>query len=446
MSVQRFVTWSLLASSFAVTAACSSAEDGNAAVDPRGGSGNATGGTSGAASGGDGGMTAGGAGGTSGSAGSSGSAGTGGAICAEECPSGGFCLMGECKCPADAPDICDATCVSLDNDAEHCGDCETACDAGAACSMGVCGPAPTELTSGDGCGVIRLALSGTDLYWTEAESGKVRTLPIAGGTASDVASGQLEPLSIAADDEGVYWANQGDGSADSSTVMKKAFPLDADPAVTLATGTAGEGESPVILAIAVADATLYYTLVHDVHAISTDESVTDDVIVGTATNLDNGGGAEGFPSGLALDDTYVSWTTGQRSGVERDDRDEGDDAYLELGESQADLLLPDIASDGTSAYWASGERIVMSLLVREPADGNTTLVTTPDFHKITALTIDATNVYFANDAGFVFKAPLAGGDAVAIARDQSEPTSLIVDGTTLVIATADCAIRTLSLE
>ena len=364
--------------------------------------------------------------------------------CAEACPMGGFCMAGECKCPSDKTDICEATCVSLQANPAHCGVCGTACDAGAACVAGTCGEPPTELTKGTTCGAMRLAIVGTDLYWTEADSGAVKTMPTTGGTPTDVATGQLKPISIAADADGVYWANEGDASADSCTVMKKALPLAAGAPVVLATGAATDPDSPVIKAIAVADSTLYYTLIHDVHAISTDESETDDVVVGTATNLDIGMAA-GFPSGLAVDGTYVVWTTGLRSAIERDDLLEGTDGYLELGESQGDVLWHNVASDGTNAYWATTTNIVTSALVKEAGGANTTLATTPDFKPITAFAIDAANVYFAND-GSIFKAPLAGGDPVMVARDQAAPSSMVISGTTLYFATSDCAIRTLTIE
>jgi hypothetical protein len=358
---------------------------------------------------------------------------------------GGFCLMGECKCPADKSDICDNTCVSWATDPDHCGDCATVCDPGAACIASACGDAPVELIEGTGCGVIRLAILDSDIYWTEADSGKVRTMPLAGGAATDVATGQLKPMSIAADADGVYWANEGDGSADSSTVMKQALPLSADPPVLLKTGTATDPESPVIKAIAVADSMLYYTQVHEVHAISTDESETEDIVVGQATNLDIGPEGAGYPSGLVLSDPYVIWTTGQRAGVERDTLAEGQDGYLELGESQGDMLWADIATDGTTVYWATGSSVRYIALEKVEGETPEELTTTPNFEAVTALTIDATNIYFSND-GFVYKAPLAGGDAVAIARDQAAPTSMVVSGTTLYYATSDCAIRSLSLE
>src|SRR5688572_13086196 len=97
MSVARLTLGSLLPCLVGLFVGCSSSEEqqpppmyiagspGNA-----GSAGNGTGG----------GGTAGSSGGDSGSSGMAGSAGSGGSMCAEQCPTGGFCMDGECKCPA----------------------------------------------------------------------------------------------------------------------------------------------------------------------------------------------------------------------------------------------------------------------------------------------------------------------------------------------------------
>jgi hypothetical protein len=267
----------------------------------------------------------------------------------------------------------------------------------------------------------------------------VRSVPVAGGTPTDIATAQVKPVSIAVDADGVYWSNEGDGAATAGSVMKMALPIEAGDPIVLATGTAVAPDTPEIFAIAVADSKLYYTLVHDVHEISTDEEVTDDIIVGTATNVV----PQGAPMGLALSDTHVVWTTGgERSAIEIDTRLEGNDGYVEVGDSQGDLVFADIATDGTNVYWASAAN-----LNKRPLDISADLEvvsTTLNFGNISAFTTDATNVYFAND-GYVFMAPLAGGDAITLARDQAEPTALVVSGSTLYFATSDCIIRSVPI-
>jgi hypothetical protein len=62
-----------------------------------------------------------------------------------------------------------------------------------------------------------IAVDATDVYYVTNEKGTVEKVPIAGGCATILASGQAEPQGIAVDGSNVYWTNAGDG-----TVMKLA--------------------------------------------------------------------------------------------------------------------------------------------------------------------------------------------------------------------------------
>ncbi len=55
----------------------------------------------------------------------------------QPCAEGLVCEAGECVCPDDLTD-CDGTCVDLDSDPEHCGDCANACDQDQTCDQGRC--------------------------------------------------------------------------------------------------------------------------------------------------------------------------------------------------------------------------------------------------------------------------------------------------------------------
>ena len=356
---------------------------------------------------------------------------------AADCPNGGVCRSGTCACSADAPDLCTGagkgSCVSKQTDPENCGVCGMKCASGAACGAGKCGEAPVLVGMAPGCGRLRMAVGAGNLYFTAQMSGAVQSLPVAGGTVVDVASAQLGPSQVAADASGVYWLVDGDGSPGSSKVMKKALPLAAGPPVVLkASSTADK-----IRALTVRANKLYYALGHDVHVISTDETATSDDIVGTATNYDVNpptGQPSGEPSGLAADDALVCWTTATRQGVERDDTMPGVEGYVELGESQGDLLLNDIATDGTYVYWANGDQ-----LVRAKADtkGNVNVSKTFEFDPITAFSISATDVYFAGQLGGVLKHALTppadpNNDATVVpptplARDQMNVSSVVLD-------------------
>ncbi len=419
--------------------ACSGGEvkDTKTPLPPMGGSSSANGGSS---------MTNGGSGGAS-----SGSGGGDDGTCkVADCPSGGFCKMGMCACGADKPEVCtganvgggaNGVCTNRMTDPNNCGVCGTKCDVGAVCVAGMCGDAPTEIGTATGCGSMRLAIQGANIYWTEAMSGKVMSAPLAGGAAVEVATGQLEPTQIAADAMGVYWVNQGDATAGSSKVMKKALPLAAGAPVTLK----ASADMVKILAITVAAGKLYYGLNHDVHAISTDEAVTTDDIVGTATDFDNfppDGMPSGEPAGLVVSGTKLFWTTATRQGVEGDDTAPGTDGYVELGESQGSLLKQDIGSDGTNGYWVDGSnfrRAAMKPLVD--------VASTPEFDNITAFAMNATTVYFAGEMGLLLKhdlqPPAAGGTpapAEPVARDQLKTTSVALDAAKVYWA-SDCVIR-----
>ncbi len=275
--------------------------------------------TGGKAAGGSGGATA--AGSTADGSGGSTVGGGSGMACTTtpDCMGTGFiCKAGMCACTTDVPDVCGAgataACVNKKADPEHCGDCLSKCDAGATCVDSKCTKKPVELSKGTGCGPMRLAIQGTDVYWTEPMTKKVRSMPLAGGAAVEVATGDTLSY-IAADATGVYW---NDDAAFASKVMKKALPLAAGAPVALVTHPLTASDTNKILGIAVHGRKLYYSLAHDVHQIST--TGTGDMIVGTAVNYDAPAKIDGIPHGIAVNETMIAWTdVGDRNGVEGDD-------------------------------------------------------------------------------------------------------------------------------
>ncbi len=310
---------------------------------------------------------------------------------------------------------------------------------GAAGASSVMGKDPTELAVTTGCGTVRLAVTASDVYWTESASGRVMTVPIAGGTAREVATAQSDPGDIAVDASGVYWVNRGNGSR----VMKKPLPpTDSAPSV-LKQGTGAEG----FLALAVRDGVVYYSQAHDVHAISTDENVTGDDVVGTAINYDVNppdGEPSGNPAALAVTETTVYWTTAQRFGVESDDIQPGIAGYRELGQSQMNLLLEDIAADGIYAYWAKGEFLVRA---RAGTLGDFTVTTTPDASAVAAFAISEDDVYLATESGDILVHALTPEDPVEPASllvvGQPDVTAVAVD-TARVYWASGCAIRSVA--
>jgi hypothetical protein len=295
---------------------------------------------------------------------------------------------------------------------------------------------------------------GTTLYWVENTSGKVMSLDLAtpAATPVEIATGQLKPSGIAADASGVYWVNTGDGTPGSSTLMKKALPLVAGMPIVLATGSATPPAEDVIRALALTADGVLYTLVHDVHLVSKNEAETDDIIVGTATNLDleTPDKADGLPSALAVSGNYVAWTTDKRQGVERDDLSEGGDGYAELGESQGSILFPDIGVDGENLFWAAAEAIRTTPITKADGPGYKFLTASKDFDALTAFTVVPGAVYFAAMKGAIATHSLTAAEPpvapVPIARDQQGVSSLVVVGDQLIWATQECKLLASALK
>jgi hypothetical protein len=383
--------------------------------------------------------------------GTAGSGGGGSNACTKtaDCATNGFCKAMACTCPVDKPDQCQSgdnpkgACVDRKNDADNCGACGMKCDGGAACIEGKCGAVPIELAKSTGCGSIRMALGGTTLYFAESMSGKIKSIPVAGGVVTEIATGQTKPTQIVADAGGVYWIDEG---AAATKILKKALPIAAgEPVVLKATTSATEK----ILAIAVGGDKIYYTLGHEVHQISTDAATKTDTVVGVAVNHDlEPPMPAGEPAGLVVNGNLVAWTTSGRQGVERDDITEGENGYQELGESQGNLLLQDLGMDAMYVYWANGENFVRA---KNDVKGNASITHPPSFDPITAFAINAQNVYFAAKLGMILKhdlTPLAEDlqkPSVAVAREQPAATSVVLDATKVYWATSDCAIRSSAL-
>jgi hypothetical protein len=69
-------------------------------------------------------------------------------------------------------------------------------------------------------------------------------------------------------------------------------------------------------------------------------------------------------------------------------------------------------------------------------------------NKITAFSISNDTVFFAGDdpAGTVYRAPLTGSGAIAVAPKQTGISSIVANATTAYWATAACTIVSVALE
>jgi hypothetical protein len=337
--------------------------------------------------------------------------------------------------------------VARDSDPANCGSCGTACEPQAACVAGKCGPAPHELAKAAACGDVRLALVGSQLFWTERKSGRVRALSLQGGADVEVASGELAPNRIAADDGGVYWVDAGDGSSGSSKVMQAAQPVGSAPAIPVVTAPSTDP----FVGVAVDAGKLYYGLGHDIHAVAADSSDSTDVIVGVSFARNDTRMPDGAPEALTVHDGRVYWIVTTVGSVESDDLLAGVDGTPRVGHS-GQLWPNDLGFAGNYVYYAA----FASLYAAQTDMPALAVGSSADDAAVEAFAVNATNGYFGDQGGRLSRHDLAlpaGPDfqptpSLPLARDQGDITSVVLDDANVYWASVDatsgdCAIRRL---
>jgi hypothetical protein len=217
-----------------------------------------------------------------------------------------------------------------------------------------------------------IVVDATNVYWTSPESGAVLTVPLAGGSAVTLASGQNNPHSIALDTTSVYWAN-----LDAVMKMPKA------------------GGTPVALAAGLA---FVSTIVLD----STSVYWSDATAPGSVKKVPLGGGRatvfapnQGAAEVLVLSGTNICWSLACGAVC----------APLGGGCPSFEPALADvnIASDESNLYgWTKhGE------LVKVPiAGGAPTILPAAPGQIVYQVVVDGSNVYWTEwGSGTVRKLP-----------------------------------------
>jgi hypothetical protein len=284
-----------------------------------------------------------------------------------------------------------------------------------------------------------IAVHGGQVFWVNPDyesDGDVRAVPIEGGTPTTRSSGgptagpELCGLGclggLAVDGTSIYWVNPGVRGNSDGTVMK--MPLDGGTATTLASGQ----NLPV--AIAIDSTSVYWTNYgSDVHGGdgggAKDGSVMSVPLEGgTPTILAQG---QKFPLGIATDGTNVYWLSQGGPAVMTAPLAGGTPMALASARSWG----TGIAVDSTGVYWSSpGERAV----TRTPLDGSagTILFSTPSADPApNGIAIDDKNVYWTEFlGGGIVKAPLAGGPPTTIFAGHAGhgiPAGIAVDSTSV---------------
>lgn len=308
-------------------------------------------------------------------------------------------------------------------------------------------PKPTELTHVDGCGTMYLALNKGTLYFTDSMHGKVSSIPVAGGTVTDVATGQKAPIAIAADDGAVYWSTSGAGASDNSLMMKTsagtpalitttkknaaAFTLDGKGAIYY-----GDGDDLLkVDAKAAATAAKIGTFEGGPTAV-----VLTDMRIFTTLTLDNAVQWRAFDPASSGCTDPIARPAGSTTGG------------CAFEESQGNLLYDSLTLEGGKVIWANGN-LMQSADTTLPATmqgSGHSIASTDSFDNISGFATNATTVYFGEaTTGIIEKATLPDQETATILvedpTNEVAPSSFVMDATNLYWRTQSCAIMKLAL-
>lgn len=395
------------------------------------------------------------------------------------CVVGAFKRGGVCVC-GEAPTVCGEACVDLTSDPDNCGACRHACAPTAPCNAGACGPPTTNVApAAPGCQEINLAVGATTLYWTDRGHGTVMSKPVAGGTATTIASHEANPWRIALSATDVFWidvvsatpmtSDAGVPTVSSTATLRAASlaggaPRDLVTETNLAGGIQG-------LVASQDGRTLYYAADAAIRAVPVVGGPAFDV------GLEDMGYA---PAAIARDGSLIAFAVPFAGAVDVmtiapgvvascGKTDPADQFSLaEIDCTRATRGGPDPLANGLvlrsdGVYWAENDQI----LAHRPPDGGTLAVdgsTTQSVYglgnidialsvggnSITAVAGGPDRLYFGESGtfvgdlgGLVEKVPyIEGSAAVVISRGQASPGSIAVGATTVFWSSPDdCAIN-----
>jgi hypothetical protein len=317
--------------------------------------------------------------------------------------------------------------------------CAPGCASGKACIDGACLPAPVQLAAVPGCGAAHLVLSGGNVVWTERATGAVRSLAVAspGGTPTTIATAQMLPGPLTADDAAIYWANEGD-----KTIMKA--PLGGAAPAALLTAPA------VVSGLLASGGTVYYGAGPSSYRVeSTGGASTTIMTFATCRTSRPGALAVDLDHLYQTDFNQQLLTRGKLDGTQMaNDPCTADPttapkipAPETITHTQGELLLDTIAVSSGQVIWADG-----SSLDAKPVTGGTqnaqTLALSAGGFPITGFVISGSSIYLGetsdpptdSTANTIEVGPLAPGDggatgAQVIAQGQRGATQFAADAT-----------------
>jgi hypothetical protein len=332
--------------------------------------------------------------------------------CGHACAGGTTCQSAGCACPASAPFSCAGQCLDLSSDGNNCGACGHSCE-GAGCSAGLCQPitlyaGPATLIALDSANVY-FTYSGT----TGASDGLVAQVPIAGGAALVLASGQNFPWAIAVDATNVYWTNSGSGAV-GGAVMK--VPIGGgSPPTTLASLPAAQ---PIGIAV---NSTAVYWADHADGAIMK-LPIGSSTPTTVATNMVD-------PAGIAIDPTSIYWTNTNSGTVMTAPLAGGNAVTLATGQISPTM----ITVDSRRVYWTNNAFTYDGSVMSVPIGGGGAVTLASGRLRPLGIAVDSTNVYWVDlgtanvGVGYVMTTPLGGGSPSVLASSPGVVSDVKVD-------------------
>jgi hypothetical protein len=338
------------------------------------------------------------------------------------------------------------------------------------CNGGECGAKPTELAhAAVGCGSLKIAYAGHQLYWADRDHGIIESVEIAepipglattAGALTPLATGEASPTQILISMGNVYWINSG-----NQTV--RTIKSTGGMVTTLATGHAGASGPGVIRGLAASPdgASLYYAQDTCIYTVSTSGPSTTKACAPPASACETIAGStclgssidpNGLPSALAVDANNLYYTADSSANIESMSLASG--LPIKVAQSQGSLLLDTIFVKGGHIYWVNGGAILdNTAFIAGPDAGLGGQIITSEPDTITAFAIGNANVYYAME-GYIKRLPLTainGAAPYVIARNvrlvgsppdaghASPASSIALDGARVYFAAANCQVLSL---
>jgi hypothetical protein len=316
------------------------------------------------------------------------------------------------------------------------------------------GGAPTQLVNAPGCGNLHLAVANATVYWTEEDTGTLKSIPACGGTITTFEQELSSPGPIAVDGKWIFWVNG------RKTLMRRPVAAGGSTIFVPATNdTEHFGDENEINALLVHDGTLFFGRYR--YALRMPTSGGTPQVIGFSPEDDRG-----RPGAFALDDTHLYQTEIYHYAISRETLDGSQVGLLKTGVtdrlapdriavSQDFLVLDAIAIADDQVIWAKGNVINAKPVGALEGDAFLSIAAVSTSTRISGFVVSgATNTIYLGAGDAVHTVPLS--KAIPFATDTEVPTPTMLatgqpgagqfaaDANNIYWRTSDCRIMRLA--